>query len=169
MSHIAFALVLAQVTAPVAAQPAWLTALLQYVVAPMLPLIGAALVGLLAKGVAFLHSKEKDSKALTALAVGADVVNAFVAHAEVAILPLIADAAKDGTITAAEGQAIKAKTLQLLKEQMPAALQATLGAVLGPALDTWLSGKLEQAVSQQGAVAAMGGPTAPAPALPPRP
>lgn len=97
----------------------------------------------------YLREKGESNKVFSALAMGTEVVNTFVAKAEVELKPMFKSFLEDGKIDAAEGAQLKAKLMEILKRDMPAPLMATLGGALGPALDGWLSGKIEQAVEAQ--------------------
>lgn len=118
-----------------------------YVVAPLLALVGSGLVAALTKLVTYLHSKEKDGRAFAALAQATELVQTYVARADVELRPEFQKALADGKLTPEEGAALKAKVLEMLKRDMPPALMALLGKVLGTAVDGWLSGKVEQAVA----------------------
>lgn len=114
----------------------------------ILAAIGSALLGLLAL---WVRNKAKDNKLFSALQIGTDIVATYVAKAEVELKPMFKSFLADGKISAEEGAQLKAKVLEILKRDMPASLMQTLGSALGPALDGWLSGKIEQAVAVQGA------------------
>lgn len=129
---------------------------LKYIVAPGLAVVGPLLVAAMAKLVTYLHAKEKDSKLFGALSAATELVQTYVARAEVELRPEFAKALADGRLTPEEGKALKAKVLEILKRDMPAQLFATLSKALGPALEGWLSGKVEQAVTQQAAVESIG-------------
>lgn len=124
---------------------------LAYVVAPLLALLGTALVAAVGKLTTYLHSKEKDGRAFAALAQASELVAAYVAKADVELRPEFQKALADGKLTPEEGAALKAKVLELLKRDMPASLMALLSKVLGGAVDGWLSGKVEQAVAEKAA------------------
>lgn len=123
-----------------------LESVLQYVVAPLIPVVGALIVAGLGKLVQFLHAKEGESKLLKALGIGAELVSTSVSHVVDGLKPELQAALADGKIDDAERAALKAKALELLKKELPAGVQGVLSTALGPALETWLSGKVSQAI-----------------------
>ncbi|MBK7864362.1 MAG: hypothetical protein IPJ65_38330 [Archangiaceae bacterium] len=122
---------------------------LQYVVAPLIPVIGALVVAGLGKLVQLLHAKQGESKLLGALGVGAELVSTSVSHVIDGLKPELQAALADGKIDDAEKATLKAKAMELLKKELPAGVQGVLSTTLGPALETWLSGKVTQAISAQ--------------------
>lgn len=126
-----------------------LESVLQYVVAPLIPVVGALIVAGLGKLVQFLHAKHKDSKLFGALGVGAELVSTSVTHVIDGLKPELQQALADGKIDDAERAALKAKAMELLKKELPVGVQGVLSTALGPALETWLSGKVTQAIDAQ--------------------
>lgn len=113
------------------------------------PLLVSGLTALGALLGRLIHSHTQNSKLLAALASGADYVGAAVAHVMAGLSADVQAAlANDGKIDAAELAALKVKTLALVKGEMPGALK-TLADAMGPAFETWLSGKVSQAVNVQ--------------------
>jgi hypothetical protein len=137
--------------ADAAAQPALgqlaLNAFMQFVLPPLLVAL-AALAGLALKKLSdFLHVRTQGSKMGAALVQGTDWITAAVSHVISGLAPAVRDAlANDGKIDDAERAALKAKAMELIKAEFPAGLSAVLGAA-GGGLETWLSGKAEQAIS----------------------
>lgn len=126
------------------------------IVGASLSLLSPLLVALVAFGAAYLNAKKKELEAsggradgLHALAIGADLVHTYVARAEVEIRPMLQKALADGVLSQAEGAELKAKVIELVKRDMPANVMAALSNALGPAVEGWLSGKVEQAVTAQ--------------------
>ncbi len=114
-----------------------------------LPLLVSGLTALGALVGRWLHQHAQSSKVLSALTTGADYVGTAVAHVMSGLSADVAMAlANDGKIDSAELAAIKTKALALVKAEMPSALK-TIADALGPAFETWLSGKVSQAVSLQ--------------------
>lgn len=152
------AVALAQETAaPALAGPGWLAPVLQYIVAPMIPLLGAALLALMAKGVAYLHSREKEGKTFAVLAQVADVAATVAAKVEAVERPLLPGVLADGKVTAAEGKQLADAALAQLKASLSTDVLGSLGKVVGAAgVDTYLAAKLEQVNAAQT-------PTAPTP------
>lgn len=97
--------------------------------------------------VKYLREKGETNKTLSALAIGTELIQTYVAKAEVELKPEFAKAAADGKITAEEGAALKAKVIEVLKRDMPADLWKALQRGLGPAVDGWVSGKVEESVA----------------------
>lgn len=121
-----------------------LSALVQY----GLPLLVSGLIALGTLLGRWLHAHTQNSKVLGALAQGADFVGAAVAHVISGMQDDFKAALADGKVTPEEAAALKAKVLALVKAELPSALK-TVADNLGPAFETWLSGKVSQAVSSQ--------------------
>lgn len=134
------------------AEPSKLELVLQYVVAPAIPLLCAGLLGALAKLATYLHAKEGESKAARVGAVVADAARSVVAELEVTLKPQLEAALADGKLTDAEKKQLKAAALEALKNKLPPAVMATAHDVFGGLLDTWLGGLVERAVAEQKAV-----------------
>lgn len=144
-----FAALAQETAAPALAGPGWLAPVLQYLVAPMLPLLGAALLTLLAKGVLYLHSREKDSKAMRVLAQVGDVAQTVAAKVEAVERPLLAGVLADGRVTAAEGKQLADSALSQLKASLSTDVLKALPKVVGSGVDAYLGAKLEQANAAQ--------------------
>lgn len=126
---------------------------IESIVAAAAPVVVPLLVtGLTALGALLgrlIHSHTNNSKVLTALATGADYIGTAVSHIMGGLQADVKAAlANDGKIDAAELEGIKTKALALVKAEMPAALK-TVADALGPAFETWLSGKVGQAVAAE--------------------
>lgn len=119
------------------------------ILAGLLGILSPLLVTLVAMAVKYLNEKGKDNKVLAALGIGTEIVHTFVAKAEVELRPQLQAALADGRLSDVEAQQLKAKVMEILKRDIPGPVMATLGNALGPALDGWLSGKVEQAVAAQ--------------------
>lgn len=126
-----------------------LTSILQASASWVVPLLCSGLValgGLLGR---WLHAHTGTSKVLGALATGADYVGTAVAHVMEGLRPKFEAAlANDGKIDAAELADLKAAAMTLILAEMPASMK-TISSALGPAFQTWLSGKVSQAVTSQ--------------------
>ena len=92
------------------AEPSKLELVLQYVVAPAIPLLCAGLLGALAKLATYLHAKEGESKAARVGAVVADAARSVVAELEVTLKPQLEAALADGKLTDAALDAAVATT-----------------------------------------------------------
>jgi hypothetical protein len=125
---------------------------LQYVVAPLIPVVGALLVAGLTQLVRYITAKQGESKLLAALGVGAELISTSVSHVIDGLKPELQQALADGKIDDVEKAALKAKAMDLLKKELPASVQGVLSTALGPALETWLSGKVTQAIDEKAAV-----------------
>lgn len=114
--------------------------------------IPALLTGLTALGTLlgrWLHAHTNNSKVLGALATGADYIGSAVQHVLDGLQPDIQKAlADDGKLSPEELSALKTKAVALILEEMPSALKVVANA-LGPAFQTWLSGKVGQAIQAQ--------------------
>ncbi len=147
-------------------QAAWVTTLLQYIVAPLVAVIGSMLAWVLAKLATWIHSKEANSKAAGAFAVAADYLSTAFTHLRAGIGPDLKLALADGTLDASERAELVKKLVGLAKVELPTGVLAVLGKTLGPALETWLSGRAGEVVqavvaapASPGELAVVAGPT----------
>ncbi len=124
----------------------YLEPVLKYVVAPLIPILVSLIVAGLAKLISFLHEKQGQSRVVNALGVGAELVNATISHVVSGMKADLQAALADGKLDAAEKAQLKARALELIKADLPASIQGVLSTTLGPALDTWLSGKVSDAI-----------------------
>lgn len=123
----------------------------------VLPLLISGILALGALIGRFIHSKTGDNKILTALATGTDYVGAAVSHVLDGIRPDIQKALEDdGKLSPEELAGLKSKAIELIMKELPKPL-ADVAQAMGPAFQTWLSGKVGQAIQAQ------------APASPPSP
>ena len=144
------AVALAQETAgPALAGPGWLAPVLQYVVAPMIPILGAALLALLTQGVLYLRSRAKDSKTMRVLSQVGDVALTVAAKVEAVERPLMQSALADGKLTPAEGKQLADSALTQLKGSLSTDVLKALPGVVGSGVDAYLGAKLEQANAAQ--------------------
>lgn len=145
-----------------------LNTFLQYALPPIVTAIAGIVVLALTKLSAFLHAKAEGSKVGTALVGAADFVMTAVQHVVSGLAPDVRSAlANDGKIDDAERTVLKQKALTLIKAELPADIVSVLGSLYGAGLDTWLSGKAEQAIDA--AVMGAKGAALPAPAPTPVP
>jgi len=118
---------------------------LKYVVAPAItilaPLLGAALLKL----IAYLHSKEKESKAALVGAMLAETAKVVIDEAVRELEPLVRKDLEDGKLTHEELAELKAKALEILKAKAPPALLAGAKNLFGPLVDSWLEGLVARA------------------------
>ncbi len=136
--------------ADVAAHLSIIQAVLEYLVAPMLPLLGAGLLALIAKLVLLIHAQEKNSKAIAAVGTVAEAAKSIVAELEVTMRPELQKDLEDGTLTPEEGAKLKAMAIDQLKSQLPASVLKATQGIFGGLLDTWLGGIVERANAAQG-------------------
>lgn len=139
---------------------------LQYVVAPLLPVIGGLLVFALKKLTEYLTAKSAESKGAL---VGAKLTGAAasaVAEINATLRPQLEAALADGKLTDTEKAALKAEALKLLKEKLPAELLGAASGIFGGFLDTYLGGLIEREVLAQKATAAIAAQAAPVPPTP---
>ncbi len=120
--------------------------MIAFVLVPLIPILGALIAAVLTKLVTFLHAKEGNSKIAGAFAIATDFVSTAFAHVRAGIESDLKLALADGTITDTERAALVAKLVALVKLELPAGMMAILSGALGPALETWLSGKADQVV-----------------------
>lgn len=135
---------------------------IQYVVVPLLPIIGALLVWALKKLVDYLNEKGKESAAAR---IGAKLTGAAasaVAEINATLRPKLEAALADGVLTDKEKAELKEAALQLLKTKLPGELLQAAGGIFGGFLDTYLGGLIERQVLEQKAMAAVAEPRPPA-------
>lgn len=147
----------AQVSAPKTP----LELVLQYVVAPLLALVGPLVVAGLAKLVTYLHAKEKESLGMRVGATIADATYSVVAELDVTMRPKLEAALADGVLTDVEKAQLKQAALEAVKTKLPAAVLADARTAFGPLFETWLSGLVERSVTQRNAAEAAASPPGP--------
>lgn len=130
-------------TAP--ASSSTLEAILKYLVAPLIPLVGGALVWALKALVSFLNTRKDESKVAGVSLAFAELAQSVVIELETTMRPQLQKALADGKLSPEEGAALKTEALRILKEKAPAGLMSAASAVFGGALDTWLGGLVERA------------------------
>ncbi len=128
--------------------PAWVTALIQYCLVPLIPVLGALAAWVLTKLAGFLHAKSDNSKIAGAFAVAVDYIETAFTHLRAGIEDDLKRALADGTLDPTERAALVAKLVSLAKAELPTGVMAILGGALGPALETWLNGKAGDAIQK---------------------
>lgn len=108
-------------------------------------------IGLLAT---WLHEKAKSSKLARVGAVVTDLANSVVAELNATLKPQLAAALADGKLTDEEKAKLKSTALEILKTKLPTGLQSLAASFFGEAVDTWLAGHVERAVTTQAAITA---------------
>lgn len=119
--------------------------ILKYIVVPLLPIFGAALVAAFGFLANLLRIKTEQLRFGAALGAAADLVDAIVRDLEVTMRPTLAKAFADGRLTPEEGALIKAEALKQVTSKLPAEMLKLLEGTLGAAVQTWLSGQVERA------------------------
>lgn len=122
------------------------TAILKYIIAPALPVLGGVIVWALNALVKYLNAKTAGTRGENTVKTLGELAQSIVADLEVTLRPQIQKALADGTLSKEEAATLKAEALRILKEKAPAGLLATAGTLFGASgLDTWLSGLVERA------------------------
>lgn len=110
----------------------------------------AGLIGLMGIAGYFLLGKASQSKAWAVAHQAYVIAQSVVAHVEAKVRPTIQRALADGSLSAGERGQIQAKAMALFKEALGNELpniKKVLGLTSDGALDTFLSGLLEQALA----------------------
>lgn len=165
MKTLLFALIAAPALAAGAVAPEFATTPGESFLAQLGPalmdlLMAAALAGI---GVlaAFLRAKSAESKAAKVGLVVTEAARAAVLELDATIKPKLKAFLADGKLSDEEKAELKKLALDLLKTKLPAGLLGTAGQVFGAFTDTYLAGKVEQAVAEKNSVEANSVPPAP--------
>lgn len=121
-------------------------------------LLSAALVAGLGFLAHFLRAKAAESRAAKVGLVVTEAARAAVLELDRTLKPQLKAALADGVLTDAEKAQLKASAVELLKTKLPAGLLGTASGVFGAFTDTYLAGKVEQAVAEKNAIAAQAVP-----------
>lgn len=108
-------------------------------------------IGLLA---AFLRAKAAESKVAKVSLVVTEAARAAVLELDATIKPKLKAYLADGVLSDAEKAELKAMAMDLLKTKLPGGLLTTAGSVFGAFTETYLAGKVEQAVAEKNSVQA---------------
>ena len=112
--------------------------------------IAAGLIGLLGMLAAFLRSKQTESKAARIGLVVTEAARAAVLELDATIKPKLKAYLADGVLSDEEKADLKRIAMDLLKTKLPGGLLKGAADVFGAAfLDTYLGGKIEQAVIEK--------------------
>lgn len=112
--------------------------------------IAAGLIGLLGMLAAFLRSKQTESKAARIGLVVTEAARAAVLELDATIKPKLKAYLADGILSDEEKADLKRIAMDLLKTKLPGGLLKGAADVFGAAfLDTYLGGKIEQAVIEK--------------------
>lgn len=142
--------------APPASSPKVLELVLQYLVAPLLPVLGGLLAFALKKLSDYLMARSAESKGALVANKLVGAAQSVVAELNATLRPELEAALADGVLTEVEKAKLKEHALQLLKTKLPADLLAAASGIFGGFLDTYLGGLIERAVIDQKATAAIG-------------
>lgn len=112
----------------------------------MLTILAPLLIALVAKAVTWLHSQEKTNKVAYAGSIVGDLTLGFMRAAEAQLRPELQAALADGVLDQKERDALRARIIELVKQQAPNAVMKTLQAAFGAALDTQLGSVAEAAI-----------------------
>lgn len=106
-----------------------------------------ALIGFLAN---YLRSKQAESKAARVGLVVTEAASAAVHELDATMKPKLKAYLADGVLSEEEKADLKKTALELLKTKLPGGLLKTAAEVVGAGfLDTYLSGKVEEAVKEK--------------------
>lgn len=121
-------------------------------------LLMAALVAGIGMLATYLRTKAAESRAAKVGLVVTEAARAAVLDLDREMKPKLKAALADGVLTDKEKAELKAAAVELLKTKLPAGLLGTAGQVFGAFTDTYLAGKVEQAVAEKNAIAAQAVP-----------
>jgi hypothetical protein len=129
---------------------------LQYLVAPLLPVLGGLLMFALKKLTDYLTAKSAESKGALVAAKLTGAAASAVAEINATLRPELEAALADGVLTDAEKTKLKTAALELLKTRLPSELLGAASSIFGGFLDTYLGGLVERSLLEQKATAAIG-------------
>lgn len=119
----------------------------------LLDLLGVALLAGIGFLATYLRAKAAESKAARVGLVLTESARAVVLELDASLKPKLKAFLADGVLSDDEKAQLKAAALDLLKTKLPAGLLSTAGQVFGAAfVDTYLAGKVEQAVAEKNAL-----------------
>ena len=121
----------------------------------LLDLLSAAAIAGIGVLAAFLRAKSAESKAAKVGLVVTEAARAAVLELDASIKPKLKAFLADGKLSDEEKAELKKMALDLLKTKLPAGLLSAAGGVFGAFTDTYLAGKIEQAVAEKNAVQAV--------------
>lgn len=121
---------------------------------PLLDLLLTAAIAGIGMLTAFLRAKSQESKAAGVSLLLTEAARTATLEIDRSLKPQLQAALADGVLTDTEKAQLKAAALDLLKTKLPAAALASAKGVFGDFLDTFLAGKVEQAVVEKNHLAA---------------
>lgn len=119
-------------------------------------LLMAALIAGLGFLARYLATKSAESRAAKVGLVVTEASRAAVLELDRTLKPQLQAALADGVLTDAEKKQLKDAAVDLLKTKLPAGLLGMAGGIFGAFTDTYLAGKVEQAVVEKNAALAAG-------------
>lgn len=120
----------------------------------LLDLLSAAAIAGIGVLAAFLRAKAAESKAARVGLVVTEAARSAVLELDATIKPKLKDYLADGKLSDDEKAELKHLAMDLLKTKLPAGLLSTAGSIFGAFTDTYLAGKIEQAVAAKKAMEA---------------
>lgn len=120
----------------------------------LLDLLTAAAIAGIGVLAAFLRAKAAESKAARVGLVVTEAARSAVLELDATIKPKLKDYLADGKLSDEEKAELKRLAVDLLKTKLPAGLLSTAGGIFGAFTDTYLAGKIEQAVAGKNALEA---------------
>lgn len=127
----------------------------------LLDLLSAAAIAGIGLLAAFLRAKAAESKVAKVSLVLTEAARAAVLELDAAVKPKLKAFMADGVLSDDEKAELKKMALDLLKTKLPAGLLSTAGSVFGAFTETYLAGKVEQAVAEKNSVQAASVPPSP--------
>lgn len=127
----------------------------------LLDLLSAAAIAGIGLLAAFLRAKSAESKVAKVSLVVTEAARAAVLELDASIKPKLKAYLADGVLSDEEKAELKKMALDLLKTKLPGGLLSTAGSVFGAFTDTYLAGKIEQAVAEKNSVQAASVPPSP--------
>jgi len=109
----------------------------------------------------FLRARSAESKAARVGLVITESARAAVLELDAVMKPKLKAYLADGVLSDEEKADLKATAVGLLKSKLPGNLLAAAGGIFGAFTDTYLAGKIEQAVAEKNAMQAQGAAPSP--------
>lgn len=118
----------------------------------LLDLLMAALVAGIGLLAAYLRTKAAESRAANVGLIVTEAARSAVLDLDRELKPKLQAALADGVLTDKEKGELKEAALVLLKTKLPSGLLGTAASIFGAFTDTYLAGKIEQAVKEKNAM-----------------
>lgn len=137
-----------------APEPSLLQRIWGFVAPTLATAIGTLLVYLLGLLVTWVKSKAGESKFAAFVLPVTEAARAVVLEIDVRLKPKLAKFLEDGVLSEDEKKQLRDEAFTLLKEKLPPTLLAAGQSQLGALFETFLKGKIEQAVVEKNAIKA---------------